>query len=30
LAYRFTWRDSNLPGRNYRQNRVAVGLGYRF
>jgi hypothetical protein len=29
LSYRFTWRDSNLPGRDYRQNSVVVGLGYR-
>ena len=30
LAYTFQHRDSNVPGRNYDVNRVALGLDYRF
>jgi hypothetical protein len=29
VSYRFTWRDSNLAGRDYRQNSVAWSLAYR-
>jgi len=30
LSYRYTVRDSDQPGRDYRQNQVTLALDYKF